>query len=113
MEPPLSVVLRFGSRPSSGVAEFFRPSNLRKRKKLVNVNSRRDPAALAVLTTPGRMNRARGCGFPDTGGHEQVWRLEECEALAVPKTGASVHDTRSSLRVGSNSGLFRPSSTSP
>lgn len=37
MEPPLSVVLRFGFRPISGVAEFFRPSNLRKRKKLVNV----------------------------------------------------------------------------
>ncbi|KAH7935849.1 hypothetical protein HPB52_014345 [Rhipicephalus sanguineus] len=37
MEPPLSVGLRFGSRPISGVAEFFRPSNLRKRKKLGNV----------------------------------------------------------------------------
>ncbi|KAH7968470.1 hypothetical protein HPB52_008548 [Rhipicephalus sanguineus] len=36
MEPPLSVVLRFGFRPISGVAEFFRPNNLRKRKKLVN-----------------------------------------------------------------------------
>ncbi|KAH7971952.1 hypothetical protein HPB52_004383 [Rhipicephalus sanguineus] len=38
MEPPLSVVLRFGFRAISGVAEFFRPSNLRKGKKLVNVN---------------------------------------------------------------------------
>ncbi|KAH7940115.1 hypothetical protein HPB52_021864 [Rhipicephalus sanguineus] len=36
MEPPLSVVLRFGFRPISGVAEFFRPHNLRKGKKLVN-----------------------------------------------------------------------------
>ncbi|KAH7936024.1 hypothetical protein HPB52_016694 [Rhipicephalus sanguineus] len=42
MEPPLSVGLRFGSRPISGVAEFFRPSNLRKRKKLGNVNVRPD-----------------------------------------------------------------------
>ncbi|KAH7955759.1 hypothetical protein HPB52_003743 [Rhipicephalus sanguineus] len=41
MEPPLSVVLRFGFRPISGVPEFFRPSNLRKRKKLVNVKTGR------------------------------------------------------------------------
>ncbi|KAH7968495.1 hypothetical protein HPB52_009014 [Rhipicephalus sanguineus] len=39
MEPPLSLVLRFGFRPISGVAEFFRPSNLRKGKQLVNAKS--------------------------------------------------------------------------
>ncbi|KAH7938907.1 hypothetical protein HPB52_002195 [Rhipicephalus sanguineus] len=80
--------------------------------QLVYLISRRDPAALAALTTPGRMNHARGCGFPDTGSPEQVWRLEEREALAVPKAGASVHEPRSSMRVRSTSGLFRLSSTS-
>ncbi|KAH7957207.1 hypothetical protein HPB52_016087 [Rhipicephalus sanguineus] len=86
--PPLSVAPRVSSAPGE------------------------DPATLAVLTTPGRMNHARRCGFPDTGGHEQIWRLEEREALAVPKTGASVREPRSSMRVRSTTGLFRPCSTS-
>ncbi|KAH7940251.1 hypothetical protein HPB52_022571 [Rhipicephalus sanguineus] len=71
-----------------------------------------DSTVLAVLTTPGRMNHVRRCGFLDTGGHEQIWRLEEREVLAVPKTGASVREPRSSMRVRSTSGLCRPCSTS-
>ncbi|KAH7962243.1 hypothetical protein HPB52_014985 [Rhipicephalus sanguineus] len=49
------------------------------------------------------MNHARRFGFPDTGGHEQILRREEREALAVPKTGASVREPRASMREASQS----------